>query len=68
MTNLTKFSTALLHPRYWLTRLGIGTLVSRAIAHPVIYRLGCGLENWRCCLRNDAQNCASQPGTVLLGK
>ena len=24
MTNLPKFSTALLHPRYWLTWLGIG--------------------------------------------
>ena len=26
MTNLPKFSAALLHPRYWLTRLGIGIL------------------------------------------
>ncbi|HHU9876220.1 palmitoleoyl transferase, partial [Klebsiella pneumoniae] len=26
MTNLPKFSTALLHPRYWLTWLGIGVL------------------------------------------
>lgn len=35
MTNLPKFSTALLHPRYWLTRVGYWrTLVSRAIALP----------------------------------
>ena len=26
MTNLPKFSAALLHPRYWLTWLGIGIL------------------------------------------
>ncbi len=26
MTKLPKFSVALLHPRYWLTRLGIGAL------------------------------------------
>ncbi len=45
MTNLPKFSTALLHPRYWLTRLGIGVLwLVVQLPYPVIYRLGCGLE------------------------
>ena len=44
MTNLTKFSTALLHPRYWLTWLGIGVLwLVVQLPYPVIYRLGCGL-------------------------
>lgn len=44
MTNLPKFSTALLHPRYWLTRLGIGVLwLVVQLPYPVIYRLGCGL-------------------------
>ncbi|ENH8401174.1 kdo(2)-lipid IV(A) lauroyltransferase, partial [Shigella sonnei] len=44
MTNLPKFSTALLHPRYWLTWLGIGVLwLVVQLPYPVIYRLGCGL-------------------------
>ncbi|MFO6427171.1 hypothetical protein ACLBOM_22830 [Escherichia coli] len=35
MTNLPKFSTALLHPRYWLHLVGYWrTLVSGAIALP----------------------------------
>ena len=43
MTNLPKFSTALLHPRYWLTWLGIGVLwLVVQLPYPVIYRLGCG--------------------------
>lgn len=48
MTNLPKFSTALLHPRYWLTWLGIGVLwLVVQLPYPIIYRLGCGLGNWR---------------------
>ena len=47
MTNLPKFSTALLHPRYWLTWLGIGVLGCRAIALPVIYRSVVDWKNWR---------------------
>lgn len=41
MTHLPKFSLALLHPRYWLTWLGIAALwLVVQLPYPVIYRLG----------------------------
>ncbi|SUX62315.1 lipid A biosynthesis lauroyl acyltransferase [Citrobacter amalonaticus] len=41
MTNLPKFSAALLHPRYWLTWLGIGALwLVVQLPYPILYRLG----------------------------
>lgn len=44
MTQLPKFTAALLHPRYWLTRLGIGLLwLIVQLPYPVIFRLGKGL-------------------------
>lgn len=44
MTQLPKFSAALLHPRYWLTWIGIGFLwLLVQLPYPVIYRLGMGL-------------------------
>ncbi|AXF59729.1 lipid A biosynthesis lauroyl acyltransferase [Leclercia sp. LSNIH6] len=44
MTQLPKFSIALLHPRYWLTWAGIGLLwLLVQLPYPLIYRLGCGL-------------------------
>jgi len=44
MTHLPKFSTALLHPRYWLTWFGIGLLwLLVQLPYPVIYRMGMGL-------------------------
>ena len=44
MTHLPKFSTELLHPRYWPTWCGIGLLwLLVQLPYPVIYRLGCGL-------------------------
>lgn len=44
MTNLPKFSVALLHPRYWLTWLGIGALwLVVQLPYPVIYKLGCAM-------------------------
>ena len=44
MTQLPKFSIALLHPRYWLTWAGIGLLwLLVHLPYPVIYRLGCGM-------------------------
>ncbi|STF27125.1 lipid A biosynthesis lauroyl acyltransferase [Escherichia coli] len=69
MTNLPKFSTALLHPRYWLTWLGIGVLwLVVQLPYPVIYRLGCGLGKLALrFMKRRAKNCASQPGTVLPG-
>lgn len=40
MTKLPKFSVALLHPRYWLTWLGIGALwLVVQLPYPVIYKL-----------------------------
>ncbi len=43
MTHLPKFSTALMHPRYWPTWLGIGLLwLLVQLPYPLIYRLGCG--------------------------
>lgn len=44
MTNLPQFSRALLHPRYWLTWLGVGLLwLIVLLPYPIIYRIGCGL-------------------------
>lgn len=44
MTHLPKFTVALLHPRYWLTWLGIGMLwLVVQLPYPVLYRLGHGL-------------------------
>lgn len=44
MTHLPKFSASLLHPRYWLTWLGIGVLLLVVqLPYPIIYRLGCGI-------------------------
>ncbi|MBV8043762.1 Kdo(2)-lipid IV(A) acyltransferase [Pluralibacter sp.] len=44
MTHLPKFSAALLHPRHWLTWLGIGALwLIVQLPYSVIYRLGTGL-------------------------
>ncbi len=44
MSNLLKFSRALLHPRYWLLWLGIGFLwLLVQLPYPVIYRLGTAL-------------------------
>lgn len=41
MTQLPKFTAALLHPRYWPTWLGIGLLwLVVQLPYPVIYRLG----------------------------
>ena len=41
MTQLPKFTAALLHPRYWLTWLGIGFLwLLVQLPYPVIFRLG----------------------------
>ena len=43
-THLPQFNRALLHPRYWLTWLGIGLLyLVVLLPYPVIYRLGCGM-------------------------
>jgi KDO2-lipid IV(A) lauroyltransferase len=39
MTQLPKFTAALLHPRYWLTWLGIGFLwLLVQLPYPVIFR------------------------------
>ncbi|WP_058913945.1 Kdo(2)-lipid IV(A) acyltransferase [Entomohabitans teleogrylli] len=44
MTHLPRFSLSLLHPRFWLTWLGIGALyLVVLLPYPVIYRLGCGI-------------------------
>lgn len=41
MTQLPKFTTALLHPRYWPSWLGVGVLwLVVQLPYPVIYRLG----------------------------
>jgi KDO2-lipid IV(A) lauroyltransferase len=41
MTHLPQFSRALLHPRYWLTWLGIGVLwLVVLLPYPVIWRIG----------------------------
>lgn len=44
MTKLPQFSRALLHPRYWITWLGLGLLyLIVQLPYPVLYRFGCGL-------------------------
>lgn len=44
MTQLPKFSAALLHPRYWLIWCGIAFLwLIVQLPYPIIYRLGCAL-------------------------
>lgn len=44
MTQLPKFTVALLHPRYWMTWLGIGFLwLLVQLPYPVIFRLGTSL-------------------------
>ncbi|MCS2172489.1 LpxL/LpxP family Kdo(2)-lipid IV(A) lauroyl/palmitoleoyl acyltransferasee [Scandinavium sp. TWS1a] len=44
MTHLPKFSAALLHPRYWLTWLGVGLLwLLVQLPYPILYRLGTSL-------------------------
>lgn len=44
MTQLPKFTAALLHPRYWLTWSGIGLLwLIVQLPYPVIFRMGKGL-------------------------
>ncbi|STD19255.1 lipid A biosynthesis lauroyl (or palmitoleoyl) acyltransferase [Enterobacter asburiae] len=48
MTQLPKFTAALLHPRYWLTWLGIGFLwLLVQLPYPVIFRLGKFLGRFR---------------------
>ena len=43
MTQLPRFTTALLHPRYWLSWLGVGLLwLIVQLPYPLLYRLGCG--------------------------
>lgn len=42
MTHLPQFNRSLLHPKYWLTWLGIGLLwLLVLLPYPLIYRLGC---------------------------
>jgi len=44
MTQLPQFSRELLHPRYWLTWLGIAFLYLLVLLpYPLLYVLGCGL-------------------------
>ena len=44
MTQVPTFNRSLLHPRYWLTWLGLGLLYTLVLLpYPVIYRLGIGL-------------------------
>lgn len=44
MTQLPSFNRSLLHPRYWLTWLGIAVLyLAVLLPYPVIYRLGTAL-------------------------
>ncbi|MDR9891700.1 LpxL/LpxP family Kdo(2)-lipid IV(A) lauroyl/palmitoleoyl acyltransferasee [Pseudenterobacter timonensis] len=44
MTQLPRFSAALLHPRHWLSWAGVGFLwLIVQLPYPVIYRLGCGM-------------------------
>ena len=63
MTNLPKFSTALLHPRYWLTRLGIGVLwLVVQLPYPVIYRPRLWIRKTGVTFcETTRKNCASQP-------
>src|SRR5476649_2145995 len=44
MTQVPTFTSSLLHPRYWLTWMGLGLLYLLVLLpYPVIYRLGTGL-------------------------
>ncbi len=44
MTQLPVFSRALLHPRYWITWLGIALLyILVLLPYPLLYRVGCRL-------------------------
>ncbi|BDH46317.1 lipid A biosynthesis lauroyltransferase [Salmonella enterica subsp. enterica serovar Choleraesuis] len=44
MTQLPHFTRRLLHPRYWLTWIGLGFLwLLVQLPYPIIYRLGCGI-------------------------
>ncbi|WP_052285554.1 Kdo(2)-lipid IV(A) acyltransferase [Kluyvera genomosp. 1] len=44
MTHLPKFTSALLHPRYWPSWLGVGLLwLVVQLPYPILYRLGHGL-------------------------
>ncbi|ATZ11270.1 Kdo(2)-lipid IV(A) acyltransferase [Erwinia amylovora] len=44
MTQLPQFSRALLHPRYWLTWLGMAVLwLLVLLPYPVLHCIGCGL-------------------------
>lgn len=44
MTQVPTFNLSLLHPRYWITWLGLGLLYALVLLpYPVIYRLGTGL-------------------------
>lgn len=44
MTDLPKFSAALLHPRHWLSWIGVGLLwLVVQLPYPVLYHLGTGL-------------------------
>lgn len=44
MTQVPTFNRSLLHPRYWLTWMGLGLLYALVLLpYPVIYRLGTGL-------------------------
>lgn len=50
MTQLPKFTAALLHPRYWLTWSGIGLLwLIVQLPYPVIFRMG---KDWAALLNN----------------
>ncbi len=49
MSNLPKFSRALLHPRYWLLWLGIGFLwLLVQLPYPVITVWERRLGGWQC--------------------
>ena len=44
MTQVPTFNRSLLHPRYWITWLGLGLLYALVLLpYPVIYRIGTGL-------------------------
>ncbi|WP_017348039.1 Kdo(2)-lipid IV(A) acyltransferase [Pantoea sp. A4] len=44
MTQLPQFSRQLLHPRYWITWIGIGFLYTLVLLpYPVLYAIGCAL-------------------------
>jgi len=44
MTQVPTFTLSLLHPRYWITWLGLGLLYLLVLLpYPIIYRMGTGL-------------------------